>query len=78
MKIGKQIKQEREKQQITTAVLAKNSGVSTYMIKLIEDKGQNASVELLHKIASALSCTLVLDLKVKSKSIGKYEPNSKA
>lgn len=66
MKIGKQIKQEREKQQITTAVLAKNSGVSTYMIKLIEDKGQNASVELLHKIASALNCTLVLDLKVKS------------
>jgi len=65
MKIGKQIKQEREKQQITTAVLAKNSGVSTYMIKLVETKNQNASVKLLEKIANALGCELIINLKTK-------------
>jgi len=63
MTIGKQITQQREKQQVTTAQLAKKSGVSTYMIKLVETKNQNASVQLLERIAAALDCTLVIDLK---------------
>lgn len=65
MTIGKQITQQREKQQVTTAELAKRSGVSTYMIKLVETKNQNASVKLLEKIASALGCELIINLKTK-------------
>lgn len=65
MKIGKQITQEREKQKITTAELAKKSGVSTYMIKLVETKNQNASVKLLEKIANALGCELIINLNTK-------------
>ena len=65
MKIGKQITQQREKQKVTTAELAKKSGVSTYMIKLVETKNQNASVKLLEKIANALGCELIINLKTK-------------
>lgn len=65
MTIGKQITQQREKQQVTTAELAKRSGVSTYMIKLVETKNQNASVKLLERIASALGCELIINLKTK-------------
>lgn len=65
MTIGKQITQQREKQQVTTAELAKRSGVSTYMIKLVETKNQNASVKLLERIASALGCKLIINLKTK-------------
>ena len=65
MTIGKQITQQREKQQVTTAELAKKSGVSTYMIKLVETKNQNASVKLLERIASALGCELIINLKTK-------------
>lgn len=65
MTIGKQITQQREKQQVTTAELAKRSGVSTYMIKLVETKNQNASVKLLERIASALGCELIINLKSK-------------
>ena len=65
MTIGKQITQQREKQQVTTAELAKRSGVSTYMIKIVETKNQNASVKLLEKIASALGCELIINLKTK-------------
>ena len=65
MKIGKQITHQREKQKVTTAELAKKSGVSTYMIKLIETKNQNASVKLLEKIANALGCELIINLKTK-------------
>lgn len=65
MKIGKQITHQREKQKVTTAELAKKSGVSTYMIKLVETKNQNASVKLLEKIANALGCELIINLKTK-------------
>ena len=65
MTIGKQITQQREKQKVTTAELAKKSGVSTYMIKLVETKNQNASVKLLEKIANALGCELIINLKTK-------------
>ena len=65
MTIGNQITQQREKQQVTTAELAKRSGVSTYMIKLVETKNQNASVKLLERIASALGCELIINLKSK-------------
>ena len=65
MTIGKQITQQRKKQQVTTAELAKRSGVSTYMIKLVETKNQNASVKLLERIASALGCELIINLKTK-------------
>lgn len=65
MTIGKQITHQREKQKVTTAELAKRSGVSTYMIKLVETKNQNASVKLLEKIANALGCELIINLKTK-------------
>lgn len=65
MTIGKQITHQREKQKVTTAELAKKSGVSTYMIKLVETKNQNASVKLLEKIANALGCELIINLKTK-------------
>ena len=65
MTIGKQITHQREKQKVTTAELAKKSGVSTYMIKLVETKNQNASVKLLEKIANALGCELIINLKMK-------------
>lgn len=52
------IKEIREKKKMTQKELAEKSGVSRAMISFLEKKGQNATVEILQKIANALGCSV--------------------
>lgn len=72
-KIGKKIKELREKQELTTTELAEKSGVSQSTISQIENGKRNASTGTVVKIAEALGVSITEI--VKSSSIEENKDN---
>jgi len=56
--LGKRIKEERKKRELTQEKLAELSGVTNTFISFIESGNKNASLKTIKKIADALQITL--------------------
>lgn len=57
-KLGKRIKEIREKKKITQEALASRSGVERTFISHIERGGRNISLETIEKVAAGLGVSI--------------------
>lgn len=69
MNLGQKIKFQRKKKNMTQAELAKKIGVSSnQVINHYETGFRTPSLSMLRKIAAALDCDLLIELKEKKSS----------